>query len=128
MARNPAIPLEIKEKVQQIVEQFNKKNKTHFKIEFRGKHGYLSKSAAPFFSNKKGENEVFMSFAKALLGKPEVTKLGRITWKGDIEKWEFAVFRYSKEFYDPDEWMFPGAAHLNGTIEGTLKAGIEIYP
>jgi len=38
------------------------------------------------------------------------------------------VPKYSDERYDPDEWMFPGAESLDGTIEGALKAGLEAYP
>ncbi len=56
------------------------------------------------------------------------TKLGRLKYNGQMDKWEFAVFKYSREFYDSDEWMFPGASQLDGTIEGALKAGLEIYP
>lgn len=45
-----------------------------------------------------------------------------------MDNWSFAVFKYSNEKYDPDEWMFPGAFELDGTVEGALKAGLEIYP
>ena len=56
------------------------------------------------------------------------SKLGRLKYNGQIDNWDFAVFKYSRESYDPDEWMFPGAEELDGTIEGALKAGIQIYP
>ena len=45
-----------------------------------------------------------------------------------MNEWEFAIYKYSDERYDPNEWMFPGAEYLNGTIEGALKAGLEAYP
>lgn len=45
-----------------------------------------------------------------------------------MNNWSFAVFRYSREVYDPNEFMFPGAEKLNGTIEGALKAGLSLYP
>ncbi len=41
---------------------------------------------------------------------------------------EFAVFKYSSETYDANEFFFPGAGKLDGTIEGALRAGLEIYP
>ncbi|MCP3929953.1 MAG: hypothetical protein GY705_12735 [Bacteroidetes bacterium] len=56
------------------------------------------------------------------------TKLGRLKYEGKMDNWSFAVFKYSNERYDADEFMFPGAAELNGTIEGALRAGCEIYP
>ncbi len=54
--------------------------------------------------------------------------VARLKYTGDINKWEFAIFKWSRETYDPDERFFPGAEFLNGTIEGAMKAGIEAYP
>ena len=45
-----------------------------------------------------------------------------------MDNWDFAVFKYSREFYDSEEWMFPGAEELDGTIEGAFRAGQEFYP
>jgi hypothetical protein len=44
-----------------------------------------------------------------------------------MDEWEFAIFKYSSETYDPDEWMFPGSQSLNGTVEGALKACAAAY-
>jgi len=41
---------------------------------------------------------------------------------------EFAIYKYSNERYAPDEWFFPGDQHVNGTIEGAMRAGLEAYP
>jgi hypothetical protein len=51
-----------------------------------------------------------------------------LEYNGEMDNWSFAVFRYSRENYDPEEWMFPGAEELDGTIEGALRAGMQIYP
>jgi hypothetical protein len=91
---------EIKEEVQNIVDTFNKRNKSKFTVNFRGKFCYLD----------KGRSHV-----------------GRLEFRGDIESWSFAVFKYSSERYDPNEWFFPGRSELDGTIEGALRAGLEIY-
>jgi hypothetical protein len=45
-----------------------------------------------------------------------------------MDNWGFAIFKYSKEHYDPDEWMFPGVGHVDGTIEGAMRAGLMAYP
>jgi hypothetical protein len=45
-----------------------------------------------------------------------------------MDTWEFAIYKYSDERYDPDEWMFPGAGDVDGTIEGAMKAVLEAYP
>jgi hypothetical protein len=52
----------------------------------------------------------------------------RLRYTGKVDGWEFAIYKYSDERYDPDEWMFPGAEHLDGTVEGALRAGLEAYP
>jgi hypothetical protein len=104
------IPDDVKEAIEARVKTFNKAQKTQFQVVFKGKYCYLSKMATNFW------------------GKTLQTKLGRLTWTGDIERWEFAVFRYSREIYDPNEFMFPGSEDLNGTIEGAMKAGIKLYP
>jgi hypothetical protein len=45
-----------------------------------------------------------------------------------MDKWEFAIFKWSSEKYAPNEWMFPGSEFVDGTIEGAMRAGLEAYP
>jgi len=51
----------------------------------------------------------------------------RLEWTGEMSAWKFAIYKYSKNSYDPDEWMFPGYDHFDGTIEGAMNAGLEAY-
>jgi hypothetical protein len=133
-----SITKEIKTEVLEKVAVFNKEHKTTFQMSFRGKFAYLSKT-----EKGKGKGNVANAFLRILSQKmgipmsemPQVnnaetveTKIGRLKYNGKMDNWDFAVFRYSREIYDADEWMFPGAGKLNGTIEGALRAGIEIYP
>ena len=57
-----------------------------------------------------------------------VAPIYRLKYRGTLDKWDFAIYKYSKERYDPDEWFFPGAGQVDGTIEGAMKAGLEAYP
>ncbi len=57
-----------------------------------------------------------------------IERLGRLTYLGDSENMEFAIFKYSSGKYDPKESWFPGVEHIDGTIEGALKAVIQAYP
>ena len=57
-----------------------------------------------------------------------ISPVARLKYTGDIKKWDFAIFKWSRETYDPDEWFFPGSKHVNGTIEGAMKAGLAAYP
>lgn len=52
----------------------------------------------------------------------------RLTYTGRPDQWEFAIFKYSDECYDPAEWLFPGAEYVDGTLLGALKAARAAYP
>jgi hypothetical protein len=52
----------------------------------------------------------------------------RLEYTGNMQKWSFAIYKYSDERYDAEEWFFPGEEHVDGTIEGAMKAGLEAYP
>jgi hypothetical protein len=114
MAKSKSIkvPEDVQEAVMQRVQVFNKAHKSGFQVAFKGKFCYLSKIHKTYWG----------------LGKAVETKLGRLTWTDDIDSWEFAVFRYSRELYDPNEFMFPGREDLDGTIEGAMQAGFKLYP
>src|SRR4029434_9223450 len=52
----------------------------------------------------------------------------RLEYTGNMEDWSFAIYKYSDERYDEEEWFFPGSEHVDGTLEGAMKAGLEAYP
>ena len=52
----------------------------------------------------------------------------RLEYTGHMQKWSFAIYKYSDEQYDEEEWFFPGSEHVDGTLEGAMKAGLEAYP
>jgi len=52
----------------------------------------------------------------------------RLEYTGKMEDWSFAIYKYSDERYDEEEWFFHGAGHVDGTLEGAMKAGLEAYP
>jgi hypothetical protein len=51
----------------------------------------------------------------------------RLTWNGKMDNWDFAIYKYSSEQYDPEEWFFPGAEFVDGTVTGAMKAGMAAY-
>jgi hypothetical protein len=108
MARK-AIPDEVRRRVEEVVEAFNRKHFSHGEVcyvpRFRGSYLYLDRE--------------------------EFGRLGpicRLKYAGNFKRWEFAIFKYSSETYDPDERMFPGSEHVDGTIEGAMLAGQDAYP
>jgi hypothetical protein len=103
-----SIPVEIKQQVDAIVERFNHEvvQDMHrfFETRYRGLYVYLDRRSGYTVSQR-----------------------GRIKYTGAMDEWEFAIFKYSSETYDPNEWFFPGSQHLNGTVEGALKACLDAY-
>ena len=103
------IPEDVKTEVKSIIEKFNQNvlrtKNCHYLVRFKGKYLYLDRNdygnAGPIF---------------------------RLTYNGSMDDWDYAIFRWSTEQYDPDEWMFPGSEYLDGTVEGAMKAGLEAYP
>jgi hypothetical protein len=104
-----AIPDEVRKKVETIVERFNRRTfpdgECYYLPRFRGPHCYLDRCEF----GKTGE-------------------ICRITYTGKIDDWDFAIFRRSREKYDPGEWCFTGNDLVDGTVLGALKAGLEAYP
>jgi hypothetical protein len=35
-----------------------------------------------------------------------ISPVARLKYTGNIKKWDFAIFKWSSETYDPDEWFF----------------------
>ena len=107
--RSKRISGNIKKQVDQIVKRFNEgtiKDPNHFyATRYRGLYLYLDR-------NDYGT----------------VGPVCRLKFDGKMDNWRFAIFKYSTERYDSDEWFFPGSELVDGTIEGAMKAGLKAYP
>jgi hypothetical protein len=103
------IPDEIREEVSVIVEKFNQRElKTidvRYIARFQGRFLYLDRVAY-------GEKEPVI----------------RMEYFKEINEWEFAIFKWSTEIYDPEECFFPGSELVDGTVEGAMRAGMRAYP
>lgn len=104
-----AIPDEIKAQVEKIIRDFNLKV-------LKGPNRY-------YVARYKG-NYLYLD----LYEYGRVGPICRLKYTGKMDDWDFAIYKYSDDRYDPDEWMFPGSGHLDGTVKGAMKAGIEAYP
>jgi hypothetical protein len=104
-----SIPQEVKKQVDKRVEEFNqtviRNPNVYYLTRYRGRFLYLEQ----FNYGRSGP-------------------ICRLTYTGSIDDWEFAIFKYSDERYDPEEWMFPGSGNVDGTVEGAMKAGLKAYP
>jgi hypothetical protein len=104
------IPLEDQEKAIKIISDFNKatfgmKSGIEYYADFKGDFLYLNR--------KEGKTD---------------GPICRLKYTGKFTDWNFAIFKWSSERYDPNEFLFPGSEHINGTIEGALKASQKAYP
>jgi len=120
MPRQPAIPLEIQVEVQKLVDEFNRKNINKVSPLLRmilggnGNNRYVAR-----FKGK------FLYLDRIERGKP--SPICRLTWTGTMDEWIFAIYKYSDNHYDPEEWFFPGAEKVNGTVAGAMEAGMAAY-
>ena len=103
------IPDEVRAQVNAIVEKFNAEElqgvHSYYIARFGGSYLYLDR-------NEWGHT----------------CHVCRLKYNGSIDNWDFAIFKYSKEHYDPEEVLFPGGGHVDGTVEGAMRAGLEAYP
>ncbi|MDY0078283.1 MAG: hypothetical protein RBR87_13525 [Bacteroidales bacterium] len=105
------IPEEAKKEINKIIDDFNNEyfhddlEDLYYFAEFKGKFLYLKR--------KEFDN---------------ISPVVRLTYTGDMKDWDFAIFKWSREEYDPEEFFFPGVEYVDGTIEGAMKAGLEAYP
>ncbi len=52
----------------------------------------------------------------------------RLKYTGSMDDWEFVIYQYNTQSYNPDERLFSGSRCVDGTVEGALRAGLEAYP
>jgi hypothetical protein len=109
MSKRQVIPEQVKQQADEIVDAFNqtviKDPNRYYVTRYKGAYLYLDR------------------FDYSV-----VSHVCRLTYTGKTDEWEFAIFKYSDERYDPEEWFFPGSGHVDGSIAGALKAGLEAYP
>jgi hypothetical protein len=103
------IPKEAQIKIDEIVKEFNEKvirdKECFYVTRYKGNYLYLNRYDPEYPS-----------------------PICRLKYTGNIKDWDFAIFKYSSEQYDSEEWFFPGSDEVDGTIEGAMRAGLEAYP
>ncbi|MFN2151770.1 MAG: hypothetical protein ACK2T5_09260 [Anaerolineales bacterium] len=109
MSKNK-IPPDIKAQVDEIVANFNRT--------------VLKNQPRRWFSTRYRGQYLYLDHPKTYRTWP----VCRLTYTGKMDGWGFAIYKYSDERFDPDEWFFPGSGQIDGTIEGAMRAGLEAYP
>ncbi|MCI5146923.1 MAG: hypothetical protein D3923_15720 [Candidatus Electrothrix sp. AR3] len=103
------IPDEVRKKVITIVDKFNQKElqgtNCRYTARFRGKFLYLDR-----------------------INYDKKEPVSRLEFLKETNDWKFAIFKWSSETYDPDEFFFQGRELVDGSIEGAMKAGMVAYP
>ena len=106
--RSKGIPESVNEEVEKTVERFNEESigapDRHYSVRYRGNYLYLDR----------------VEYGKA-------GPIYRLKLNGSMDNWDFAIYKYSTESYDPDEWFFPGSESVDSTVEGAMKAGLKAY-
>ena len=110
MKKKVFISAKVQKEIMLRVETFNKKN--------------LSKKLNKYYPKIKGS----FVYLDRSMNDGSLEHICRLKYVGNINDMEFAIYKYSSEKYDPDEYMFVGEEQVNGTLEGAMKAGLEAYP
>lgn len=105
-----SIPETVKAEVAGIIEHFNQDIGQQYSVKYvpRYRGNYLYLDRIDFMQNP--------------------AQICRLAYKGDLNSWDFAIYKYSKNRYDSEDWMFPGFHNVDGTVEGAMEAGLEAYP
>jgi len=134
MPRKKMIPDEIREQVVAIVDQFNEENALPPEADPMQQVLQLFGKASPSpVENQPQVGAYVAHFRGAYLYLDRVgynkrpSQICRLKWTGAMDKWEFAIYKYSDNGYDPDEWMFPGSEEVDGTVTGAMRAGNGAY-
>lgn len=109
-----SIPPEIQAEVQKLIDEFNQENFNADDFKELGIVGYSAR-----FKGK------YLYLDRDDMGRP--SPICRLTWNGRMDNWDFAIYKYSDNCYDPEEWFFPGEEYVDGTVTGAMKAGMEAY-
>jgi hypothetical protein len=116
MPSKPVIPDEVREKASHRLKKLVKKYRKHGVADiigiFKGRYLYIE-----WF------DEASMLIASLSERKPKPSKLCRLRYEGDINKWELEMYKYSDMCYDVEgDYMFGG-----GTIEECFDAAASVY-
>lgn len=109
--KSKTIPKEIQREILKFVDEFNEEELDlindfyKYIAEFKGNYIYLN-----------------------IKNNESISEAGRLTYSGDIQKMNFAIYKYSSERYDAYEEFFPGVQYLDGTVKGALYACNTAYP
>lgn len=107
---NKKIPHDVQEKANSIIADFN--NKT-----------FAKNSGVEYYAVFRGAF-LYLNRIEGDIDGP----IARLKYNGEFTDWDFAIYKWSRESYDPKEDFFPGFECNDGTIEGAMKAGNKAYP
>ncbi len=103
-----SLPPDVKQDVEKLVNQFNKDELAQwgraYSVRFHGRHVYLDRD------DGGGRSPIC-----------------RLEYKGKMTNWEFAIYKYSSDLYDPEKCWFPGFELVDGTVQGAMRAGMKAY-
>lgn len=115
MATKQTIPPEIQAEVQKLIDEFNRENFSDPDFRELGIVGYSARFKGKYLYLDRDE-----------LGEP--SPICRLEWNGKMDNWDFAIYKYSDNCYDPEESFFPGEEEVDGTVTGAMRAGMIAYP
>jgi len=120
MPKKQTVPTDIQEEVQKLVDEFNRQ---HFKKADSIMRAFFGNKVKPGYSVRFKGKYLYLDRNDHIKPSP----ICRLTWNGKMDDWGFAIYKYSRNQCDSEEWFFPGADEVNGTVTGAMKAGMKAY-
>lgn len=111
MTGSMKIPLPVRRHVEEAVERFNRETLGQSDVR------YAARFKGPF---------LYLDRKDLRASKPD--PICRLEYSGDPTHWAFAIYKYSQDRYDPQEWLFPGFDDFDGTLDSALAVGLTAYP
>jgi len=115
MPQKQSIPIEVQAEAQKLIDEFNREYFSDKEFKEFGIVGYSARFKGKYLYLDRDD----------LGGEP--SPICRLKWNGKMDDWGFAVYKYSDNRYDPEEWFFPGQEFVDGTVTGAMKAGMKAY-
>jgi len=115
-----SIPLEIQAEVQKLLDEFNRQ---HFKKADPVMRAFFGNKVKPGYSARFKGKYLYLDRNDHIKPSP----ICRLTWNRKMDDWGFAIYKYSGNYYDAEEWFFPGRGKVDGTVQGAMLAGMEAY-
>ncbi len=120
MPKKQTISLEVQVEAQKLIDEFNRQ---YFKKNDPIMRAFFGNKVKSGYSARFKRKYLYLDRNDHIKPSP----ICRLAWNGKMDNWGFTIYKYSGNQYSSEEWFFPGADEIDGTVTGAMKAGMKAY-